>query len=205
MYLPPAFREEDLGRLHGLMREHSFAILVTQDGEAPFATHLPLLLDEARGPLGALRGHVARANPQWRCFSDQEALAIFSGPHAYVSPAWYETELSVPTWNYVAVHAYGRVRLLEGEGELDGLLRDLVAEYEAGRPEPWADALPAEYRQGLMQGIVGFELEITRLEGKRKLSQNRSAADRAGVIEGLLGQGTQDATAVAQLMQARDA
>lgn len=200
MYIPPAFREEDLDTLHGLMRRHSFATLVTLDGSRPFATHLPLLLDPQRGPFGTLRGHVARANPQGRHLEgDEEVLAIFQGPHAYMSPSWYETALSVPTWNYVAVHAYGTPRLLDAEETLV-LLRDLVQEYESGFEQPWPFDLPDEFTRKLLQAITGFEIEVTRLEGKQKLSQNRSEADRLGAESGLRTLGDPNSLAIADLM-----
>jgi len=185
MYIPPAFRVEDLETLHAFMRRYSFATLVTvADGE-PFATHLPLLLDAACGPYGTLRGHVARANPQWRQLASGGPLAIFQGPHAYVSPSWYEAELAVPTWNYTAVHAYGAARLIEDADELLALVRELTAVYEAPRPEPWRMDLPEDWLRNLARGIVGFELEITRLEGKWKLSQNRPEEDRERVAAAL--------------------
>lgn len=185
MYIPAAFRVEDLETLHAFMQRYSFATLVTVGDGEPFATHLPLLLDAVRGPYGTLRGHVARANPQWRQLSTGSPLVIFQGPHSYVSPSWYEAELAVPTWNYTAVHAYGTARLLEDADELMSLLRALTAIYEAPRPEPWQMDLPEEWLRNLARGIVGFELEITRLEGKWKLSQNRPEADREQVAAAL--------------------
>jgi transcriptional regulator len=183
------------------MREHSFATLVTRDEGSCFATHLPLLLEAEGGESGRLVGHVARANPQWEHLRDQpEALAIFQGPHAYVSPSWYETELSVPTWNYTAVHAYGAARLIEGDAELLALLRKMVAVYEAGFEEPWPFALPEDYTRKLLRGIVGFEIRITRLEGKFKLGQNRPEGDRQGVIDNLKRSRDGQAPLVARLM-----
>ena len=182
MYIPPAFREDDLPTLQQLMRDYSFAILVTQQGGVPVATHLPLLLDAGRGPYGTLLGHVARANAQWRGFNgEQEALVIFQGPHAYITPSWYEPGLNVPTWNYAAVHAYGAPRVVEDEAALFAMLRRLTATHEASFAEPWqVDMSEREFRQKL-KGIVGFEMEIRRLEGKLKLSQNRPQADQERV------------------------
>lgn len=191
MYIPAAFRmgdpEEPETRetVHAFLRRHSFATLVTSGDDGPVATHLPLLLDPDRGPHGTLRGHLARENPQWPGLADGPVLAIFQGPHAYISPAWYATSPAVPTWNYTAVHAYGAARLLPEEALLP-LLRESVATYEAPRAEPWRMELPEEWLARLMRGIVGFEIEIHRLEGKWKLSQNRPEGDRARVAGELL-------------------
>ncbi len=202
MYIPKPFEERRPEVLHDLIRQHSFGTLVSHGAEGMTATHLPLLLDAGRGPHGTLMGHVARANPQWRSFSESvELLAIFQGPHTYVSPAWYEAPLSVPTWNYAAVHAYGIASLLEGETDLIRLLETMVRTYEAGNPEPWRMKLPDSYLQPLLRAIVGFEIPITRLEGKLKLSQNRSPADQRGVIDALTRQGDLAGGAVAALMQ----
>jgi transcriptional regulator len=183
MYIPPAFREDDLATLHALMRDYSFAVLVTQQGGAPVATHLPLLLDAGRGSYGTLLGHVSRANAQWTSFlGEQEALAIFQGPHAYITPSWYEPGLNVPTWNYTAVHAYGKPRVIEDQAALVGLLHVSIQTYESGFERPWQLNMPENAFQGKLKGIVGFEMEITRLEGKFKLSQNRSETDQARVV-----------------------
>ncbi len=204
MYIPAVFREDDAERLRAFMRESSFALLVSNNAGQLIATHLPLLLDIARGERGSLLGHMARANPQWRSFRDgAEVLAVFQGPHAYISPSWYETGPAVPTWNYAAVHAYGTPRLIEGEDELHSLLESTVAIYEGGFERPWRLAdQPERYIAGMMQAIVGFEISITRLEGKLKLSQNRSEADRAGVVAGLRRSATPAEPDIAALMEA---
>lgn len=205
MYIPAPFREDDLPTLHALMRRHSFATLVTVHEGRPFATHLPFLLDAGRGPLGTLRAHLARANPQWQGLEDGgEVLVIFQGPHAYVSPSWYETQPNVPTWNYVAVHAYGPTRLLNDE-ELAETLRQTVSEYETPQPQPWTiDALPDEYVRKMSRAIVGFEIALTRLEGKAKMSQNKPVGDRRGVIAALQAAGDPDSLAVAAWMGQSD-
>ena len=202
MYLPEHFRENKTTRLHELMRRHSFATVVSKQYGELMASHLPLLIDTARGERGTMVGHMARANPQWRSFdSSAEALVIFQGPHTYVSPSWYETELTVPTWNYVAVHAYGTPRLIEGDGLLD-ILRGTVQRYESRFAEPWTiDRLPDEFVAKLTKAIVGFEIPIARLEGKLKLNQNRTEADRRGVIAALSAAGDEMSMAVAQLMR----
>ena len=201
MYIPDAFRETDRKALHQLMRQNSFATLITIDGGVPLASHLPILVDSDRGDHGTLCGHMARANPQWRDFSDgREALAIFQGPHAYVSPSWYETHPSVPTWNYAVIHAYGTARLIDDRSELRKLLQASVQFYESGFEKPWAFELPEKFVEKMMDMIVGFEIPISRIEGKFKLSQNRPPADRRRV-ERTLGESADPlAKAVAELM-----
>lgn len=204
MYIPEAFRETDHTVLRHLMRQNSFATLITHRAGELCASHLPLILDPARGERGTLRGHMARANPQWRDFKPEaEALAIFQGPHTYISPSWYETHPSVPTWNYVAVHAYGVPRLIEDRAELRKLLQASVELYEGGFEKPWAFELPEDFVQKMMNMIVGFEIPIGRLEGKFKLNQNRSAADRRAVIRVLERSADPLARAIAELMAAR--
>jgi transcriptional regulator len=186
MYIPKAFREDDINTVHKLMQEYSFATLITQHAGVPFATHLPFLLDAQRGPNGTLLAHMARANPQWHDFnSEQEVLTIFQGPHAYVSPSWYEVELSVPTWNYAVVHAYGIPRLIEDSEGLYKLLKILIETHEAKFENPWPFQLQEDYLHKMMRGIVGFEIEITRLEGKFKMSQNRTESEQENVIAAL--------------------
>ena len=198
MYVPKAFREDDLGRLHGFLRAWSFALLVTDVDGVPGATHLPLVLDAGSGTQGRLIGHVARANPQWRTFDGtREALAVFSGPHAYVSPTWYATAPAVPTWNYGAVHVYGRPRVLEGADATRDAVARLVTEHDPGWP---LGDQPEEFIAGMLRGIVAFEMPIERLEGKLKLSQNRPAADRPGIVAALRGGGEVE-RAVADLME----
>ena len=203
MYIPKAFREDDISKLYNFIQAHSFATLVTQHESIPFATHLPFLLDAERGPNGILLAHMARANPQWHDFaSAQEVLVIFQGPHTYISPSWYEVELSVPTWNYAVVHAYGLPHLIEDGEELYKLLKTLIQTHEANFEMPWPFQLPDDYLQKMMRGIVGFEIEITRLEGKLKLSQNRTEAERENVITSL--QESSYTLPVAELMESLD-
>src|SRR5436305_5037420 len=199
MYIPKAFREDDLNTLHQLMREYSFATLITQHEGVPFATHLPFILHPQPGPYGTLLAHMAHANPQWHdLVSEQEVLVIFQGPHAYISPSWYEVDLSVPTWNYAVVHAYGIPRLIEASEELYKLLKTLLETHEAQFENAWPFQLPDDYLQKMMRGIVGLEIEITRLEGKFKLSQNRTESERENVVAALLE--SSDMLAVAALM-----
>jgi transcriptional regulator len=186
MFVPPVFAEKNVETLHALIEDYGFGALVSATPSGVVATHVPVMLDRARGPHGTLVAHLARANSHWRALDGAEVLAMFLGPHGYISPSWYGQHPSVPTWNYAAVHAYGRARLIEDPARLDEIVRQLVRQYESGRDKPWTtDGLPADYMTGMLRGIVGVEIEITRLEGKLKLSQNRNAADRRAVIAAL--------------------
>ncbi len=199
IHIPEHFAEHDIARLHALVRTHNFATLVSAHRGEIQVSHLPFLLD-AEGKL--LRAHMARANPQWRTFSpEREVVVVFHGPHHYVSPAWYASHPSVPTWNYAVVHVQGRPRLIEDRERLEALLRELVARHEAASPEPWKMDLPPDYQNKMLSAIVGFEIEITRLDGKFKLSQNRPESDQPLVIEALEQLGSDDALGVAALMR----
>lgn len=208
MYIPKDFILEDPARIAAVLGQHAFAVLVTAgDGAAPVATHLPFLYDPGAGAHGCLRGHMARANPQWREFaaSSREALVVFHGPHAYISPRWYQPGAAVPTWNYVAVHAYGTPTVIDDDAAVDALLRDLVSEYEGGVPRPWSlDGQEEVYLARMRRGIVAFEIPITRLEAKAKLSQNRTPEDRRGVIDGLQASTNPGDRALAAAMAARE-
>ncbi len=205
MYTPPAFRVDDLADVHRMMRELASATLVTATEQGLLGTPLPMLLDASEGPSGTLYAHVARANPQWRLAPIGEAMAIFQGPEAYVTPSWYatkqETHKVVPTWNYVAVHAYGSVEFFDDATRLLDVVTRLTREHEQSRPQPWAvsDA-PAEFIQAQLKGIVGLRIRLSCIEGKRKMSQNRSAADRAGVVAGLSASDRPEDRAVAALI-----
>ena len=203
MYVPKHFAETDVAKLHALIRAYSFATLVSWHDGAPFATHVPMLLDAERGPLGTLVGHVARGNPHAASFDGASpALAIFLGPHAYVSPRWYATSPRVPTWNYQAVHATGTLRRIEDAASVRALLARSAATFEAGAPGAWSlDSVPETYASGAMRGIVAFDLPIERLEGKWKLSQNTTPADRAGVVAALRAGGDPSGLAVAAEME----
>ena len=186
MYIPDAFHESDPDRLQAFMAENSFATLMSPAEAGPIATHLPLLLDGKAGPQGMLVGHMARANPHWREFeSGRLVLVIFHGPHEYISPDWQSSELSLPTWNYAAVHVYARPALIEEPARVRQVLDALVQASEAGRSSPWPNALPEEFRSKMERAIVAFELSIERIEGKFKLSQNRPAADQKSALKGL--------------------
>lgn len=201
MYSPAAFKVEDRDQLIAFMRRHSFATIVTHDGVVPHATQMPVLFRESGGPDGTLVSHLALANPQWRHFENgEEILVLFTGPHAYVSPSSYLTTPAVPTWNYTAVHAYGRPRFITEHETLAAMLHELVEFYERDRPGRWSGEMPAEFRDNLMKAIIGFEIEITRLEGKFKLSQNRPD-DAPGVIATLSHSGDQTDREVAEMMR----
>lgn len=201
MYVPAAFAQRDPQQLHEFLERHSFATLVSQHAGESVATHLPLLLERSAGVPGTLSGHVARANLQWRNAAEQPVLAIFQGPHAYISPAWYAAENVVPTWNYLAVHAYGRLRVIDDRDRLLSLVTRMVQHYEGGRPTPWAlDTQDEAYVSGMLQGIVGFEIEIERLEGQWKLNQHHSVERRARVIQALRESDSPDAVQIADLM-----
>ncbi len=209
MYLPAHFEENRTDLLHAAIRESGLATLVTVGAAGPFASHVPMLLDANRGKHGTLRGHLARPNPQSKdIVAGQPALAIFLGPDAYISPAWYATKKEngkvVPTWNFVAIHASGPIRFFDDAETLLPLVTELTQKFESKRAEPWAvsDA-PADYIQGMLRGIVGFEIEIATLEGKWKMSQNRPAADRTGTVEGLHREGGPAEAAVADIVAAR--
>jgi transcriptional regulator len=181
MYVPKHFEEDDPAVLHTLMQDYSFATLVsTGDDGVPLATQLPFVLDSRPSPFGTLRAHMALGNHQWHTLvAEREVLVIFQGPHTYITPSWYENPLSVPTWNYATVQAYGRPRLIEDRDALYSHLRSLVEKHESQFAEPWRlDSLPEEYVTKMMKGIVGFEIEITRLTGKFKMSQNRTERER---------------------------
>lgn len=203
MYVPPSFLETDPTKLHDFMEQHSFATLIsTHEGE-PVADHLPLLLDREVGQHGRLIGHMARANSHWQTSANQRALAIFHGPHAYVSPGWLRSQNVVPTWNYVTVHAYGTLRLIEDRDRLRDIVRRTVETYEAHRATPWSMSQPeADFIDKLLAAIVGFEIDIERLEGKWKLNQNHPAERREQIIRGLRETGRHDELQIADLMDA---
>jgi transcriptional regulator len=203
MYVPAAFAETDRARLLDFIEQHSFGLLVSQVEGLPFASHLPFLLDRAAGTHGTLVGHVARANPQWREADGQTALAIFAGPHTYVSPTWYEDEQVVPTWNYTAVHAYGRVRIIEDKDALLDVVRRSVQVYEKAMLRPWVFDGSGTFVERLLGQIVGFRIEIEKIEGKWKLNQNHPVERRRKVIRTLRERGDENSQAVAALMQAR--
>ncbi len=210
MYVPSHFNEDRVPVLHEAIRTIGFGTLVTHGPDGLEASHVPMLIDPDPAPFGTLRGHVARANPHWRHATDgTPSLAIFLGPNGYVSPSWYatkrETGKVVPTWNYVAIHAYGRPRFFTDREPLLAIVTRLTTIYEGKRAAPWSvgDA-PTGYIDTMLRAIVGFELPIERLEGKWKLSQNRPAADIAGVRDGLASEPGNAALAALMAREAAD-
>jgi len=187
MYIPKAFEVTDRAALHDFIEGNSFATIVTSVEGAPFATRLPFILDRGAGASGTLIGHVARANPHWRSFDGRaQALAMFDGPHAYISPSWYVTSPAVPTWNYATVHAYGTPRVIDDAGRVEAIVDRLVAIHESGLPQPWsAHQVASDFKAKLLKAIVGFEMVIDRLEGKFKLGQNRPIEDQLSVLHAL--------------------
>ncbi|WP_441292455.1 FMN-binding negative transcriptional regulator [Sorangium sp. KYC3313] len=204
IYLPRAFEAHDLAELHDLIEAHSFGMLIApgEDG-VPMIAHLPFLLERDSGPHGTLLAHVARANPIRRALDGSTpVLAVFRGPHGYISPGWYASRDDVPTWNYAVVHAHGAPRAIEDHDALLALLARLSDVNERGQPEPWSVAeLSPEKRSALLPAIVGFSMEITRIEAKLKLSQNRRPEDGDGAIAGLRARGTPDDRALAEVME----
>lgn len=204
MYQPPHHREDRLEVQHGLVRAHPLGLLVSNGPDQILANPLPFLLDPAASPLGTIRAHMARANPQWRTLDGAEVLVVFQGPHAYITPSWYaaksETGRVVPTWNYMMVQARGRARVFDGPDDLAGLVGRLTDLHETGRPDPWsmADA-PESFIQAQLKGIVGIEIPIVNIDGKWKVSQNRPAADTPRIAGGLDSEG---AGALAEVVRA---
>ena len=198
MYIPKLYREEDREKILEFLKQNNFPAFVTYDGEKPVATHLPVeVLESENGSLTIL-GHMSRANPQWRSFGEQEVLLIFQGAHTYISPRWYD-HVNVPTWNYMMVHVYGKIRLVEGEN-LYSLLSRLVKNHE----EPTAyslEALPQDFVQKEMNGVVGFAVDVTRVDAGYKLSQNRNDGDHENIIRELEGRGDENSAAVAKSMR----
>ena len=210
MYIPEMFQLGARDAAFALIRRFDFALVVSAPGGAITASHLPVLLDESRGENGTLMAHMARANPQWRDFeglaaAGQEVMVVFQGPHAYISPRWYGHDgKAVPTWNYMAVHAYGVPRMAEQGAHTRAHLEQLVATQEGAMPEPWSlDGQSDDYLEAMMRGIVAFEIPIARLEAKAKLSQNKTPEERVGVVAALSESEDNLARAVAVEMQAR--
>lgn len=202
IYTPRAFAPDDGSAVAQLIRDYPFATLMTPAGPEPFISHVPLQYDAARGPQGTLLGHMARANPHWRHFGAEASIAIFHGPHAYVSPSWYaEPATAVPTWNYAIAHVHGRVEAMADAAETRALLDGMIQRYEGGRGEPWRLQLEGRPLAAMLDAIVGFRLTIERIDGKLKLSQNRSVEDRDRVITALRAEDYADAAATAEWME----
>jgi transcriptional regulator len=201
MYLPRVFAVEDVPALHGFMEQFSFASLITQNEGKLIGSHIPFVLDREAGAHGRLRGHVAVGNPQLAHLkSGSEALVMFQGPHSYISPSWYAAQENVPTWNYTAVHAYGRPKILDRDG-LILLLKDLVHQNERNFEQPWDFDPQAPWIEKMLPQIAAFEIPIERLEGKFKLNQNRALADRRRVVEVLSASNDPEQRHMAELIR----
>ena len=185
LYNPAHFKKIDSSELHSFIATYGFATVVsTKDGDTS-VSHLPLMVDRSRGEFGTLIGHMAIANSHWKHLESVDVICIFRGPYGYISPSWYVDPINVPTWNYAAVHAHGRAKLIRGEEGIENILTKLVDHHESQFQNPWHYELPAAERAKLVKAIIGFEIEIKSIEGKFKLSQNRSAEDCAGAVQGV--------------------
>jgi transcriptional regulator len=202
MYLPSSFAVTDRDQLHDFIQQHSFGMIVSQESGQLVASHLPILLDRKSGSHGCIYGHMARANSQWQHAEASEVLAVFSGPHTYVSPSWYQAEDVVPTWNYVAVHVYGTFHAIQDRLPLIEILRDSVEFYERTLPQPWSLAGSRDYLEKMVRMVVGFRIDVTRIEGKWKLGQNHPSERRDKVIAVLERAADENTRAVADLMRA---
>ena len=201
MYVPPWYAVADEATLFDFIESHPFGMLVSQQDGEPVATHLPFLVGKRGTSGGYLLGHVARQNPQWQELAGQKVLAVFHGPHAYISPSWYEAENVVPTWNYTAVHVYGAIRLIEDVDELVDLVRKVTDTFEKPMTRPWTIDVNDPFVRKLATQIVGFAIDIERIEGKWKLSQNHSPDRRRRVVAALHEQGYTDSVEIAKLME----
>ena len=202
VYIPRPFALRKPSQITRLVAEHPFATLVTVSALEPHVSHVPLqFVDD--GPNGTLLGHMARANPHWQHFADGPSVAVFHGPHAYISPSWYaEPATAVPTWNYSVVHMHGLAEIMDDESEKRALLDDMIRRYEGARAQPWKLQLEGRPLDALLGAIVGFRIRVERIDAKFKLSQNRSPEDRERVIGALRGEGYADASATAEWMEA---
>jgi len=187
MYIPPFNRVEDGEKIDALIERYGFATIVAQKDGALLASHLPVLLDKSRDGRRVLRSHMARANRQWQVFTpDTEVLCIFTGPHAYISPSWYQMQHTVPTWNYAAVHLYGKATIVDDSSALRQIVIDTTVKYESTMAQPWQVPLSETEINSMLKAVVGFSINVTRVEAKFKLGQNRSKEDQQGMLRGLL-------------------
>ncbi|MEH7342552.1 FMN-binding negative transcriptional regulator [Bacillus sp. JJ1532] len=198
MYIPKHFEMRELEAVYDVIQENGFATLFSQHNGMPFATHLPLMLDKEKT---YLYGHFARPNPQWKDIENQTVLAVFHGPHCYISPSWYETNKAVPTWNYVTVHVYGEVELIADDQELIDSLQDLVLKYEAPDSSYRLQDVDANFLDGMNKGVQGFKIKINKIEGKAKLSQNHSSYRKELIVNQLEKSSNMDEKKIAFLMK----
>ena len=198
MYIPKYYREEDREKILAFLRHNNFPALVSFDGEKPVATHTPVEVAEDENGRLTIHGHISRANPQWKTFGEHEMLLIFQGAHTYISPRWY-SHVNVPTWNYMMIHVYGKARIVQGD-ELFALLSRLVHNHEANSQYS-LESLPQDFVQKEMKGIVGFAIDVTRIDAGYKLSQNRNDEDHENIIRELDKRGDEDSVKVAMAMR----
>lgn len=200
MYTPKYYREEDRQTILAFLKQNNFPAIVSFDGERPIATHTPVEVVETEDGQVTIYAHISRANPQWKTFDDQEILLIFQGAHTYISPRWYN-HVNVPTWNYMMIHVYGKVRILPSD-ELYACLSRLVQVHEVDTSYS-LEGLPQDFVQKEIRGVVGFALDVTRIDAAYKLSQNRSDEDHENVVQELDKRGDIDSTKVASIMRAK--
>jgi transcriptional regulator len=198
MYIPKHFKIDDVEKLYDFIEKYSFATVFSQHNEEPYATHLPLLVNKEDG---LLYGHFARPNGQWKDIENQKVLAVFQGPHCYISPSWYESNPAVPTWNYVAIHVYGQMEIVEDDQELFRSLEEMVAKYEKPDSSYHLNDVDSSFLEGMSRGIVAFKINITKIEGKAKLSQNHPAVRQELVIKQLENSSDQNNKQIAKLMK----
>ena len=202
MYTPRTFRNDDIDTLHAMIRAYNFGLLISQDGDHPVATHLPFMVDPARGLNGTLIAHMARANPHWKSWTEDTVLmSVFQGPHAYISPAWYVNQETVPTWNYAAVHTYGQPRMIHDTDQLQEMVLALVDLQEGQVGRPWDTSKMESVMGTELKAIAGIEIPIDRIEGKYKFNQNRPVEDQARVAKALEGSDDPMQQAVAEIMR----
>jgi transcriptional regulator len=201
MYIPKHYIEDDTQKLVEFIKAHSFGVMVSIVNGSPWGTHLPFVAEQKEDKI-ILTSHMARANEQCKSIMDNEALVIFQGPHSYISPSSYEKKLNVPTWNYVAVHAYGRPRVIEDTTRAKEVLEAMIGTYEQAYMQQWKE-LPADYINNMIKGIVAFDIEVTKLQGKYKLSQNKTVKEQQNIIHSLESSDDTTVSGVAKLMKER--
>ena len=201
MYLPRHYAVTDRQQLHDFIKGNGFGILFSGNGPEPVASHLPFILDESAGKQGTLLSHMAGANRQWRHADGQQVLTVFQGPHTYVSPTWYEDPETVPTWNYVAVHVYGILKVVQDQERLQSILARITDYYEASLPQPWQAEFTSEYAQQMVKRIVVFGIEIEKMQGKWKLNQNHPEERRRRVVDVLKTMPGDNSRGIATLME----
>lgn len=201
MYLPKHYAVTDRQQLHDFIKGNGFGILFSGNGPEPVASHLPFILDESAGEQGTLLSHMAGANRQWRHADGQQVLTVFQGPHTYVSPTWYQDPETVPTWNYVAVHVYGILKIVQDQERIQNILARITDYYEASLPQPWQAEFTSEYAQQMVKRIVAFEIEIDKMQGKWKLNQNHPEERRRRVVDVLKTMPDDNSRGIVTLME----